>query len=81
MKNLNYCGDCMRVIHLNEECSYCQSTNLKGLARKAPVNVIGTKIKGRVMGVNDQMVNLLCIDEGKNKSIREFEMEKLRKIL
>ncbi|SHI94015.1 hypothetical protein SAMN02745975_00947 [Geosporobacter subterraneus DSM 17957] len=81
MKNLHYCMDCRRIAAFNGECSYCQSTNFKDLVKKAPVNVIGTKIKGRVMNVKDQMVELVCVDQGNIKSLKQFEAEKLRKIL
>lgn len=81
MKNLSYCVDCRRISYFYGICSYCQSNNIKDINRKTPVNVIGTKIKGRVLNVKDEMVNILCIGQGKVKSIKQFEVEKLRKIL
>ncbi|WP_041274705.1 hypothetical protein [Desulforamulus reducens] len=81
MKNLSYCVDCKRIANFSEECSYCQSQNIKDLTRKAPVNVIGTKIKGRVLKVKDQMVEVLYIDENKNTYVKPFEAEKLKKVL
>ncbi|ABR49465.1 hypothetical protein Amet_3337 [Alkaliphilus metalliredigens QYMF] len=82
MSNLYYCVDCRRVANVNEGCAYCKSDNIKGLARKAPVNVIGTKVKGNVLGVSNDMVNLLCAVAGGNtKDIRQYEVKQLRKIL
>ncbi|KXG77475.1 acylphosphatase [Thermotalea metallivorans] len=81
MKNLYYCMDCRRIAGFNGVCSYCQSQNIKELAKKSPVNVIGTKIKGKVMNAKDHRVDILCVDEGNIKTIRQFEVEKLRKIL
>lgn len=81
MNNLNYCVECRRISYFNEICSYCQSNDIKDINRKAPVNVIGTKIKGRVMNAKDGMVDILCTGEGNIKSIRQFEAENLRKIL
>ncbi|MEW9121774.1 MAG: hypothetical protein AB2421_03600 [Thermotaleaceae bacterium] len=81
MKKLNYCMDCRRIATFNGTCSYCQSSNIKDLVKNAPVNVIGTKTKGRVMRIGEEMVELLCVDEGKIKSFKQFEAERLRKIL
>ncbi|WZL73323.1 hypothetical protein QBE52_00880 [Clostridiaceae bacterium 35-E11] len=81
MKNLNYCVDCRRIANFDGTCTYCQSENIKQLPKKSPVNVMGTKIKGRVMNVKDEMADLLCMGVGSTKSIKQFEVEKLRKIL
>ncbi|MFZ5967824.1 MAG: hypothetical protein ACOYVK_11710 [Bacillota bacterium] len=81
MENLNYCVDCRRIASFNEGCSFCQSQNIKALVRNAPVNVIGTKLKGRVMNVKNDMVHILYVDEGKQKVIKPFESVKLQKIL
>lgn len=81
MKKLNYCIDCKRIASFNGECSYCQSQKIKELTRKAPVNVIGTKIKGRVLNVKDQMVEILYIDENKNTFVKPFEAQQLQKVL
>ncbi|GAB6179256.1 hypothetical protein JCM14036_05750 [Desulfotomaculum defluvii] len=81
MKKLSYCVDCKRIASFAGECTYCQSQNIKQLTRKTPVNVIGTKIKGRVLNVKDQMVEILYIDENKNTFVKPFEAEKLKKVL
>ena len=81
MDNLNYCVDCRKVASFNDGCSFCQSQNIKELVRNAPVNVVGTKLKGRVMKVKDDMVHILFVDEGKKKVIQPFESIKVQKIL
>ncbi len=81
MDNLSYCADCRRIDSFNEGCSFCQSQSIKKLVVNAPVNVIGTKLKGRVMKVRDNMVHILYKDEEKNRVIRPFEPIKLQKIL
>jgi hypothetical protein len=80
MKNLSYCSDCRRISDFNGVCSYCQSTNVKELKRKAPVGVMGAKIKGTVFNVQDKTVEIVY-QEGKTKSLRKFEADKLIKIL
>ncbi len=81
MKNLSYCVKCRRISYFRGTCSYCQSDSIKPINRKAPVNVIGTKIKGKVLNVKAGMVDILCVGEGNVKLIRQYEAEKLRKIL
>ena len=81
MKNFSYCVDCKRIAQFNGECSYCQSLKVKDLNRKTPVNVIGTKIKGRVLHVKDQKLEILYIDENKNTHVEAYEAEKLQKVL
>jgi hypothetical protein len=81
MNKLNYCADCKRIFREGEECAYCKSTNVKELTEKAPVNVIGTKLKGRVFKIDDNMVKILVVDENKNKALRDYNAEKLQKVL
>lgn len=81
MDNFSYCVDCRRIAKFNGQCSYCQSKKIKELHRKTPVNVIGTKIKGRVLNAKDQMLEILYIDENKNTYVKPYEAEKLQKVL
>lgn len=82
MKNLSYCSDCRRISDFDGVCSYCQSTNIKELKRKAPVSVIGAKIKGDVFKVDGKTIEIVCIEAGKNqRSLKKFDAEKLVKVL
>lgn len=81
MDKLYYCNECKRVISTSESCSYCNGTLIKELVVGAPVNVIGSKVKGKVLKIKDNTVRLLIRDEGNNKFIREYSGEKLRKVL
>ena len=82
MKKLSYCSDCRRISDFNGVCSYCQSTKIKELKRKAPVSVIGALIKGDVINVNGKTVEIVCIEAGKSKrSLKKFDAEKLMKVL
>lgn len=81
MDKLYYCIDCKRISPESGECSYCKSVNIKELVKNAPVNVIGSKTKGRVLKIKDGMVQVLVKDEGNNSSIKEYEASKIRKIL
>ncbi|KXZ40682.1 hypothetical protein SAMN05661008_01604 [Alkalithermobacter thermoalcaliphilus JW-YL-7 = DSM 7308] len=76
-----YCIECKRIFSDFEKCTYCSSSNIKKLSLNSPVNVIGSKIKGRVLKIKDDNIRLLYVDEHKNKLIKEFSHDKLRKIL
>jgi hypothetical protein len=81
MDKLYYCGECKRVVTNSENCSYCGSGFVKELSVGAPVNVIGTKLKGKVLKIKDNHVRLLMRDERNSKFIREYEGDKLRKVI
>ncbi|ARC85444.1 hypothetical protein U732_1344 [Clostridium argentinense CDC 2741] len=81
MSKLYYCVDCKRLIKSSEKCDYCNGSFLKAITNGTPVNVIGTKQKGKVLKVEDSTVKLIVIDEAKNKLIKEYKAEQLRKVL
>lgn len=81
MNKLYYCKDCMRVIKEESNCNYCNSHATKELVCGAPVNVIGSKLKGKVLKVNNEGARLLIRDENNTTFIKEYEAGHLRKIL
>lgn len=81
MNKLYYCNECKRIISSSESCSYCNGTLIDELAVGAPVNVIGTKLKGKILKIKDNTVRLLIRDENNGRFIREYSGEKLRKVL
>ncbi|KAJ50573.1 hypothetical protein BD780_002737 [Clostridium tetanomorphum] len=81
MGKLYYCSECKRVLKDNEKCEYCNAESIKELNYGTPVNVIGSKLKGKVLKIKDNMVRLIIRDENNSKFIKEYELEKLRKIL
>ena len=81
MEKLFYCTDCQRIFAPAVECAYCGSSNMKELTKNSPVNVIGSKLKGRVVGVQHSNARVLYVDEKKSRTIREYEAVKIRKIL
>jgi hypothetical protein len=81
MRKLWYCIQCRRVFVNEGECTYCKNTFTKELNKNSPVNVLGSKTKGRVLKVEDGRAKLLIIGESKEKYIKEYEADKLRKIL
>lgn len=81
MFKLYYCLDCRRIFSAEEECTYCKSKSTKVLARNSPVNVIGSKLKGKVISTGQNIARILFVDENRNRSIKEYEAAKIRKIL
>ena len=81
MANLFYCVKCKRVIVNETKCDYCGDTQINRLLQGTSVNVIGTKEKGKVFKISDEMVKIIVIDLAKNKVLREYKAEQLKKIV
>lgn len=81
MNKLFYCLDCKRLMKGEEKCDYCGSMAVKELKKDSPVNIIGTKQKGRILKIEENDVSVLLITESKEKVIKNYRYEKLRKII
>ena len=81
MANLFYCVKCKRVIVNETQCDYCGDTQINRLLQGTSVNVIGTKEKGKVFKISDEMVKIIVVDLAKNKVLREYKAEQLKKIV
>lgn len=81
MYKLYYCLDCRRVFNSDANCQYCGSEKLKELKKDSPVSIIGTKQKGKVFKIQEGEVKILIISESKERVIRDYKSEKLKKII
>ena len=81
MSPLFYCVDCQRIFKAKENCQFCNSANVKELKRGTSVNVMGTKSKGQVLKIKDDLVSLILVTEAKDKVVKEFMAATLKKIL
>lgn len=81
MANLFYCNKCKRVINNETQCNYCGDMEINRLLQGTSVNIIGTKEKGKVFKISDETVKVIIIDAAKNKIIREYRVEQLKKII
>ncbi|MCM1989911.1 hypothetical protein [Oceanirhabdus seepicola] len=81
MAKYYYCLDCLRISSNEEKCEKCEKDNLKVLKVGTPVNVIGTKQKGKVFQMKDDVVKLIVITQAKEKVIKEFKPDQLKKLL
>jgi len=81
MDNYEYCDDCKRIFIENSSCPFCESTQVSELYVKSPVNILGTKVKGRVFKLSSDGIKVLVVDAQNNKSIRDYDASKLKKVL
>jgi RNA polymerase subunit RPABC4/transcription elongation factor Spt4 len=81
MANLFYCKKCKRVVMSGTQCDYCGNMEVNRLLQGTSVNIIGTKEKGKVFKISEDLVKVIVIDAGKNKIIREYKSQQLKKIL
>lgn len=81
MANLFYCKKCKRVIASGTQCEYCGSIEVNGLMHGTSVNIIGTKEKGKVLKISDEIVKVIVIDVAKNKIVKEYKPSQLKKII
>ncbi|SFB16738.1 hypothetical protein [Clostridium frigidicarnis] len=82
MKRLLYCLNCKKIFPHQDNCPYCNNDKVKNLDIATSVNVIGTKLKGKVLRIKDNSVSLLITNpDTKDKYIKDYTSEKLKKIL
>jgi len=81
MANLFYCKKCKRVIASGTQCDYCGHIEVNRLVEGTSVNIIGTKEKGKVFKISDETVKVITIDLAKNKLVKEYKAEQLKKIV
>jgi len=81
MADLFYCKNCKRVIASETQCVYCGHSEVNKLMQGTSVNIIGTKQKGKVFKISDEIVKVIIFDLAKNKIIKEYEAQQLKKIV
>lgn len=81
MRKVYYCVQCKRLTTNEDKCNYCNGDHIKEVLQGCPVNVIGTKQKGKVLKIEEDKIKLIVIDEAKNKLIKEYKVEDLKKVL
>ncbi len=81
MQVLNYCLECQRVFSSENKCEFCGCESLKPVQKRMSVNVLGTKIKGKVLYCKDDLVSIIISDESNEKMVRKYKVHELKKIL
>ena len=78
---LYYCEACKRVSECLGKCPICSAETVKILKGGTSVNVIGSKVKGRYLRTKGEAVELIVINEAKEKIIKEYKPAQLKKII
>lgn len=81
MQNLDYCLECRRLFLENEKCEFCGSENIKPIKKSTSVNVIGSKVKGKILNCKEGIVNVVVVTEAKERVVKDYQVKELRKVL
>lgn len=79
MKNLYFCSKC-RKIFKELTCPCGGDGEVKPIKLGTPVNVIGTKLKGKVYKMREDEVDVL-ITSNKISGIKTYCVDQIRKVL
>lgn len=81
MARYYYCFDCRKIGKSKNECGECKGRSLKELKEGAPINIIGTKQKGRIFKMKEESISILLKNEFNEESIREVSYTEVQKII
>ncbi|WP_053984432.1 hypothetical protein [Niameybacter massiliensis] len=79
MKKVYFCNVCRKVFHEENACT-CEANDIKQVKLGTPVNVIGTKLKGKVYRIKNDVLELV-ITSSKDRYIKPCKLEDVRKII
>lgn len=80
MRKVYFCSTCKRIFSKENSCECQQGSCIKELKIGTPINVIGTKLKGKVYKIKNDMLEVVIISS-KNRYLKEYRLEEVRKIL
>lgn len=80
MSKAYFCNVCREIFMEGNRCHCALEGSMKELMRGAPVNVIGTKLKGKVYRIKNDRIEVL-LTSSKNRSIKTYSVDQIRKIL
>lgn len=80
MSKAYFCTACKKLFGHEDGCTCEGQGCIKEVKLGTPVNVVGTKLKGKVYRINDDKLQVV-ITSNKNRDIREYSLEEVRKIL
>lgn len=75
-----FCKQCRGIFMEGHTCKCALEGSMKELMRGSPVNVIGTKLKGKVYRIKNDGIEVLLIGN-KNRNIKTYSTNQLKKIL
>ena len=80
MSKAYFCSTCKKIFNEGNPCNCQEEGCVKELKLGTPVNVTGTKLKGKVYRIKKDEVEVL-ITSSKNRSIKAYRLEQIRKVL
>lgn len=80
MKKVYFCSVCRKVFYEENACACEGENNIKEMKIGTPINVIGTKLKGKVYKIKDNLLEVI-ITSNKERSMKEYKFEEVRKVL
>lgn len=80
MKKAYFCNLCRKVFNEENSCGCEGENHIKEMKPGTPINVIGTKLKGKVYKIKDDLLEVI-ITSNKERSMKQYKLEKVRKVL
>lgn len=80
MEKIYFCEACRKIFDEYNQCQCNGEKSIKPMKVGTPVNIIGTKLKGKVYRMRDRELDIL-ITSSKNKGIQTYGIDQVRKIL
>lgn len=76
-----YCLQCKRIFLETDKCKYCNCAVIKPVKINSPVNIIGSKLKGKVVKIKNVNLTVMICNEANERSLKDFKINELRKII
>ena len=80
MDKVYFCSSCKKIFSEGNGCTCPQENGVKEIRVGTPVNIIGTKLKGKVYRIKNEVLEVL-ITSTKNRMIKTYPLAEVRKIL
>ncbi|MGL4737892.1 MAG: hypothetical protein ACRCW2_10600 [Cellulosilyticaceae bacterium] len=79
MKQFYFCEACKQIFKSSDACR-CDGKIIKPVKLGTPVNIVGTKLKGKIYRMKEDALDVL-ITSTKNKGIQTYPIDQVRKVL
>lgn len=80
MDKVYFCSTCKKIFTRGNSCTCQEENDIKEIKVGTPVNIIGTKLKGKVYRIKNETLEVL-ITSTKNRTIKTYPLQEVRKVL
>lgn len=80
MNKVYFCNECKKVFTQGNGCNCQKEGCIKEIKLGTPVNIIGTKLKGKIYKIKGDVLDVV-ITSNKNRYIKQYKVEEVRKVL